>query len=57
MMYRLWFGILLFSVALTVALAEVMSRRVEADRTKRHDEMTRVQREADETAAVAWDNN
>ena len=54
-MCKLWFGLLLFGVAFTVAIAEALSRVIDEDRERRRQE--RVVREAEETAATAWDNS
>ena len=56
-MIRLWFGLLIFGLALTLFLNYLMLRKLEFKRLVAHDEMTRVEREARDTAATAWDND
>ena len=57
-MCRLWIAAIVLGAVLTITAAEIMLRIIEGDRErKRHDEMTRVEYEAEETAATAWENN
>ena len=53
-MCKWYFGLLMFGVAFTVAIAEALSRVIDEDRERRR--QGRVVREAEETAATAWDN-
>ena len=54
-MCKWYFGLLLFGVAFTVAIAEALSRVIDEDRERRRQE--RVVREAEDTAATAWSHN
>lgn len=58
-MCKWYFGLLMFGVAFTVAVAEALSRVIDEDRERRRQEreQPRVEREAEDTAATAWSHN
>ena len=56
-MIRLCFALLMLGLTLTLLLSYLMLRKLEFRRVTAHDEMTRVEREARDTAATAWDND